>query len=338
MKSERQTVRSEFFIMSRYLKEYIPHVIGGVLALNMSFLCADGLAVEKPTDSKNIAASVNGVPIVMSALTPQVDVNLKKYKKYGMGHGDKEMQTYLKKQALERLINTELLYQEAKKIKIEDLEERITESLSKIDEKQKNSEKYNKRKMRETLTKQIVIDEYLAQQKLIGVKVPEEEIMAYYTENKEAFRQEERIRSRHVLASVTSDDPKLDEKKAAYNKITEAQKLLQEGKPFADVAKEYSDCNSASNGGELGYHEKGYMPKAYDGVAFSLEPEKLSDIIETEHGYHIIEVLDHKPAGIQPYEEVKDFVTRYLKIQHRKKAMEDHISALRKKAKIDIYL
>lgn len=335
--TERNILELGLFVMNIYIKKYMSYLAGLILALNISFLYAEGLEKERAIESNAIAASVNGVPIAMSSLAPQVLEKMRKYKRYGKGDYNTELQKFLRLQALESLITTELLYQEAKSVKVDDLKERVEVALQNMVENKKNGEDYDEQKMREALIKKIKIDEYLMQHKIKGVNVPEEEIVEYYNQNKEAFRQGERVRSRHVLASVAKDATQ-EEKDAAYKKAEKAFKLLQQGTPFTEVAKKYSDCSSSSSGGELGYHERGYMPKAYDNVAFSLKSGKLSDIVETEYGYHILEVLDHKAAGVQPYKEVKDFIARYLNIENEKKAMQDHISALRSKAKIEIYL
>jgi parvulin-like peptidyl-prolyl isomerase len=60
------------------------------------------------------------------------------------------------------------------------------------------------------------------------------------------------------------------------------------GKDFAKMAKEHSDCNSASGGGDLRYIKKGYMPKEFDDVAFVIEKGGVSAVVETRFGYHII--------------------------------------------------
>jgi peptidyl-prolyl cis-trans isomerase C len=337
MKSVKKVFSNGLVLFNRQFKESITCAVTAVLVLNISFAYAEDVIVDQPAKNEKIAASVNGVKIAMSALAPQVKEKLRNYKKYGMDQSNGDMQKFMRKQVLERLITVELLYQEAKNINIDDLDAQVSEALSKMEENQnKKEQQYDKKKMREVVTKKILIDEYLRQKKIKDQEVREEEILAYYKNNKQAFQLEERVRSRHILVSV-ANDAVAEKKSAANSKIKEALRLLQDGKEFADVAKDYSDCNTASAGGELGYHERGYMPKEYDDVAFSLEAGELSGIIETQHGYHIAEVLDHQQKGVQPYEEVKDFIAKYLKIENQKKAMGDHVSALRKKAKIDIY-
>jgi peptidyl-prolyl cis-trans isomerase C len=308
-----------------------------IVSLYISAGHAESSKTDKAKEAQDLAAIVNGVPIKLDELDPLVNADIKKFKKYGIQRQDEDLVTAMRKQTLEKLITVELLYQEALKTKINDLDERVTERLNSMEEKNAGHTDLDGDKIRNSLRKQILIEEYLVKNKLKDAEPPERDVKAYYEENKKGFKQNESVRTRHILVSVAADASP-NEKAAAREKITEARKLILEGKPFDEIAQEYSDCSSASGGGELGYQEKGYMPKAFDDVAFSLETGKVSEIVETEFGFHILEVLDHKSAGIQPYEEVKDFISKYLKIQHSKKAMNAHISALRKKAKVDIYL
>lgn len=335
MKCKKTTSRNRFFTPERFILKYAPRLLVVVLALNISMGYAEGQDPEKSAEAQTLAASVNGVPIELEDLAPQVDMGLQKYRKYGLQKQDDDLLKAMRMQALEKLISVELLYQEASKLKVDDLQQRVEKRLNEL--KDNSEEDFDEAKIREILNKQILIDEYLARNNLKDSAVPENDIKAYYEKNKEAFKRTETVKTRHVLVSV-AEDAKPEEKAAARKKIEEARKLIVDGKPFDEIAKEYSDCNSAQAGGELGYQERGYMPEAFDDLAFSLEKDKLSDVIETKFGFHILEVLDHKSAGIQSYEEVRDFVAKYLNIEHRKKIMNEHLSALRKKAKVDIYL
>jgi len=80
----------------------------------------------------------------------------------------------------------------------------------------------------------------------------------------------------------------------------EAKKLLKELQEdpdrFEDLAKEYSDCTSAPSGGDLGFFGTGQMTPAFEEAAFALEMGEISDVVETEFGYHIIKKTDEKPG------------------------------------------
>ncbi len=385
MKRESQKSRNGFTTTKRYLMRFmLPSIVGILVALHNSFAWADSDGVSSPGEVKAIAASVNGVPIEMAAVTKQVQGKIHSYQKYGAEQHGNALAKQVQLQVLDRLISVELIYQEAKKLNIEDLESRVEEALNEMSETKKATN-LDETALREFVTKKIFVDEYLTQQKLKNPKVPETEILAFYNQNKESFRTGERVRTRHILVGVKRDEKNDDliggvpkellevvpegvsknknenksesepavkagakyeanatnkplDKDEAYKKITKALNLLQDGSSFAEVAKEYSDCASAQNGGDLGYTEKGYMPESYDEVAFSIKANKLSGIIETKYGYHVLEVLDRKQAGFQSYEDVKEFIARYLNIRYRKEVMDKHLAGLKAKAKIDIYL
>ena len=100
----------------------------------------------------------------------------------------------------------------------------------------------------------------------------------------------DQIRASHILVSHA-------EAQGASSKITKEDALaqieslkiqLEEGRDFGDLAKEFSDCPSSGQGGDLGMFGRGAMVPAFDQAAFGLETDVVSDIVETEFGYHLI--------------------------------------------------
>jgi peptidyl-prolyl cis-trans isomerase C len=134
----------------------------------------------------------------------------------------------------------------------------------------------------------------------------------------------------------------VEEKERASQKAEEIREKVLKGRNFAEMAKEHSDCNSASGGGSLGSIKKDYMPQAFDKVAFTMEKGAVSEVVKTKFGYHIIKVSDKKSAGVTPYEEVRDFIEKFLQQQESDKKRAAHIAELKekakKKAKIEILL
>ncbi len=104
------------------------------------------------------------------------------------------------------------------------------------------------------------------------------------------------------------------------------------------MAKEHSEDGRASVGGDLDYIKRGYMPAEFDKVAFALKKDKISEVVQTKHGYHIIKVVDKKPEGIAPYDEIRDFIRKYLQDRIAKKKLATQIEELKKKAKIEIFI
>jgi parvulin-like peptidyl-prolyl isomerase len=133
-----------------------------------------------------------------------------------------------------------------------------------------------------------------------------------------------------------AQEAKNEKKAIARKRIEKARKSIQDGRPFEEVAREYSEDNAAAAGGDIGFIRKGYMPKEFDATAFTIEPGKLSEIVQTIHGYHILEVVEKQPEGVVPYEKVKDFVGKYLSNELAKKKRNELVQALKAKAKIEV--
>lgn len=132
----------------------------------------------------------------------------------------------------------------------------------------------------------------------------------YIDEHKEEFQQ---VRARHIListspqeseaAQVNPQDKKPDDKKPKAMSKEEARKKaesilarVRQGEDFAKLAGEFSDDGSKEVGGDLDYFSRGAMVPEFDKAAFSLKPGQVSDIIETQFGYHIIKVEDRRTA------------------------------------------
>jgi len=297
------------------------------------------IPISPEARDRTVVAKVNGQPLYEDQLTPQVQADLRKFKKFGARKPSEELMKRLKEKALQRLIAAELLYQASKDLQIPDIDQRVEKSVREMRKRHASGlTSMSDEEVRESAKRQIYIEEYLLKNGLADPDIPEAEIRDYYEENKQGFASRGSFRARHILRTVASD-AKPEEKEEARRKIEEARRLILEGRPFAEVAKEYSQCNTAQSGGDLGPREKGYMPPEFDAVAFSIELGKTSDIVETRFGYHIIEVLERTPEGTVPsYEEMRDFLAKFLKKQASPKKVDEHVRKLRETAKIEVFL
>jgi peptidyl-prolyl cis-trans isomerase C len=199
------------------------------------------------------------------------------------------------------------------------------------------AKKLTEQDLRESTRKKIYVDEYLEKNGMRNPEVPEKKIKEYYQSNKKSFQREESIRVSHILVKVDENaEPEAKEKARA--KTEKLRKELIAGKDFAEIAKEHSEDANALQGGDLGYIRRRYMPPEFDQAAFALKKDTLSSIVKTKYGYHIIKVVDKKPGGIAPYDDVKDFIIKYLQGSYARENMTSHIRELKKKADIEILL
>ena len=104
------------------------------------------------------------------------------------------------------------------------------------------------------------------------------------------------------------------------------------------LAQEHSQDGSASQGGDLNYFSPGQMVEPFNKVAFELKPGQVSDVVQTQFGYHIIKVADHKAERTIPFDEIqpriKDFLSQEKKSAHEKSFIE----GLKKKTRIEVLI
>lgn len=154
-------------------------------------------------------------------------------------------------------------------------------------------------------------------EKKIRDGIGDAEIKAFYDKQAELMKKNPQVRASHILVEKEEDA------KALRTRIVK-------GEDFAKLAKENSkDPGSGSNGGDLGFMQRGQTVPAFDEMLFKLKPGEMSEPVKTEFGYHIIKVEEHRL--LPPLSELKDRMALHL-IQEKAQAVSQD---LRSKAKID---
>ena len=140
------------------------------------------------------------------------------------------------------------------------------------------------------------------------------QLRAAYAGSMDNFRTPERVSARHILV-MTQGKPDGDKAKLKA-KAEDLLKQLKGGADFAELAKKSSDdTGSAVNGGVLAPFVRGQMVPEFEKYAFSGKISDISPIVETNFGYHIIQVTGKEPAKVKPFDEVKDTIAKQLKQQ-----------------------
>jgi peptidyl-prolyl cis-trans isomerase D len=152
------------------------------------------------------------------------------------------------------------------------------------------------------------------------VTVNEQDLKTYYEQNLQRLSSKEERRASHILITAAKDAPEA-EKKAARAKAEDLLKLVK-AKPasFAEVARKNSqDPGSAVKGGDLDFFGRGAMVKAFEDAAFSLKKADISEVVESEFGYHIIQLTDIKSPKAQSFESLRPSLEADLKKQQAQK-------------------
>ncbi|TMA39876.1 MAG: hypothetical protein E6J79_01705 [Deltaproteobacteria bacterium] len=173
---------------------------------------------------------------------------------------------------------------------------------------------------------------------LAQADVPESAIGDYYELHKnDKFTEPEQVRARHILVKVASDAGE-PAKAAARKKAEDLLAKVRAGGDFAALARKNSDDpGSAAQGGDLGLFGRGTMTPAFESAAFALEAGKVSDVVETPFGFHVIKVEEHRPGGVKALDAARDEIVQALRAERalelaRKQAETDRREIVRGKA------
>jgi peptidyl-prolyl cis-trans isomerase C len=264
------------------------------------------------------------------------------------------------KERLEDLIATKLLLKLAEADGYKPEPEKAEEEFKKL------TAQVPPEQLAETLTKQgmtpeaikkriamgLAIQKWIEEKVVPGIKISDEDAEKFYRENQERFKKPETVRASHILIKVDELDAEKakgmteEQKKKANDELKQqalkkAQTLLaqlKQGADFAKLATENSACPSKEKGGDLGAFEKGKMAEEFEKSAFSLKPGEMSDVVETEFGYHIIKTIEKKEAEFMPLQDVKSFLVEGLKNQKTSEIVQEKIESEKKSKKVEIFV
>jgi peptidyl-prolyl cis-trans isomerase D len=139
-----------------------------------------------------------------------------------------------------------------------------------------------------------------------GVTVSDDDLRKYYSENASRYTQAEERRASHILVKAEKDQPAADRAKAkakAEDLLSQARKSPQ---AFAELARKNSDdTGSAARGGDLDFFGRGSMVKPFEDAAFSMKPGEISNLVESDFGYHIITLVAVRGGQVQPFDSVR---------------------------------
>lgn len=193
-------------------------------------------------------------------------------------------------------------------------------------------------KMRESLVNSLKEQKWADAQIGDKTNVTEDEAKAFYDKNPEAFQEPETVRASHIFF-VIPEDAKPETIAAKEKQAKKAAERLKKGEAFDKVAADMSeDPATKDKGGDLGYFSKDRMSPEFAEASFKMKVDEVSEPVKTEYGIHIIKVTGKKAARTVPYEEAKDKIISYLKDEKKRAALEELITAARKKANIKVFL
>jgi peptidyl-prolyl cis-trans isomerase SurA len=250
----------------------------------------------------------------------------------------------LRHEVLERLIDDELILQQAVELKLSVTSEQIDSSIEEI-KKQNN---IDDDQLREALRAQgMSMANYRADLKrqllrfrvlniAVGsrVNVSDEEVKAYYERHMKGSANVQ-VRASHIFVAIPdgADLATAKEKQAQANKILERAKT----EDFAKLARELSDdAATRAEGGDLGFFGKDMLPKPIEELVFAMKPGEIRGPVRADRGFHVIKLVDRKVKDAKPLDDVKDDIRMQLRQKDMERQTKIYLTELRKKTLVDI--
>lgn len=305
---------------------------------------------EKSVSKAETASSLPAVVAKVNNATIS-DVELKRAGKVIMANKrgvtlTAEQEKEMNQLALQQLVSAELLYQAGQKLEIKDLDKQVEAKYTQGRSRFAKEEDFAKalkeldlddKAVRDYTRRDLIISNFIEQSIMPKVKVSEADSKKFYDDNPDKFTRPESVKASHILIGV-DQKATADEKKSAREKADKLLKELKGGADFAALAKANSTCPSSQQGGDLGFFGKGQMVPQFEQAAYALKPGEISDVVETQFGYHIIKLTEKKAADKVDFKEAQPRIEEYLKNQKISAAVNDFLTEAKKSAKIEILL
>jgi peptidyl-prolyl cis-trans isomerase SurA len=252
----------------------------------------------------------------------------------------------IRREVLERLIDDQLLAQQATELKLtvsNDEIDRAVEQIKKdygIDDAQLKDEL---RKQGLTMpvyrmnTKREIL-KYRVLNIAVGSKinVGDSEVQSYYDRHMKSANIQ--VRASHIFIAIPEDADNatlLDREKLARSLLAR----VQSGEDFAKLAREYSqDAGTRAEGGDLGFIGRDILPKPLEELVFSMKVGDVNGPVRADRGFHIIKLVDKRAKDAKPFADVQDEIRVRLRQREMERQTKIYLSELRKKVLVDIRL
>ncbi len=299
-------------------------------------------AAGDPIQVSEAVARVNGELVSQDEFDSVVESNIARYEAQSGESFDQQQLPQLQRQVLDGLVTRTVLEQEADRLNITVGDERFAETLDQFKQQFPDETGYQtaleqqgftEEEFETELRRQMVIEELIRSQVYDQVEVSEEDMREFYDDNPQYFQQEDQVAARHII--FTTEGVEESEREALQEELEGIRQEIVDGADFAEMAEEHSQGPSAPNGGDLGTFGRGQMVPEFENAAFELEVGEISPVIETQFGYHILQVTERVPAQTQSYEEAQERIQQFLTEEERNSGAQAYVTELREDAEVE---
>lgn len=295
-----------------------------------------------PIQVSEAVARINGELVSREEFESVVQSNIARYEAQSGESFNQEQRPQLERQVLDGLVTRTILEQEAERLDISVTDERFSETLDQFKQQFPDEQGYQtaldqqgftEAEFETELRRQMVIEQLIRSQVYDQVEVSDEEMREFYDNNPQYFQQDDQVAARHII--FTTEGVEESERAALQEELEGIRQEIVDGADFAEMAREHSQGPTATNGGDLGTFGRGQMVPEFENVAFDLEVGEISEVIETQFGYHILQVTERVAPQTQSYEEAQERIRQFLTEEERNSGAQDYVTELREEAEVE---
>jgi peptidyl-prolyl cis-trans isomerase C len=241
--------------------------------------------------------------------------------------------------ALERLIEQELILQHALASGVEVTEEELNARIEELKGFAGGEERFQQilaennatmDDVRRDMRSNLIVQEFVEKRRSELSSVTDTDVQGYYDSHPEEFGPKPQVHAQHILIR-TAPEMSEEDKAAARTRAEGLAKQARQGADFAALAEKHSeDPTATQNRGDLGWFSRGSMVPPFEEAVFAMKPGEVSDVVETQFGYHVIKLLEAGQTEGMPFEQVAPGIRNRLGeegLQDRFRAVVDSLRA-----------
>lgn len=287
--------------------------------------------------AEQVVARVNGVELRGAALNDYLEVFLPGSSFHGKVQPEKINTS--RREALERMILHELIYQDAVRRGLRVPSSQVEAELARMRQRFRTPEAFarslEKRRLtmeelRALVRRNLLVAEAVRRDITARSRVSDEEVRAYYRKNQARYSQPESVLLRHIII------PSGPGAAGQANEVRRTAIAKNSSEDFDQLARKYSKDDYRVMGGLLGWVHRGRLEPELEEAAFRLRPGETGEVIQTSTGFHLLRVEGKQPERLLPLKEVRENIRAELEAAKAKRLREEMRARLYRNAKVEI--
>ena len=293
-----------------------------------------------------IVAVVNDDIITLNDLNQVLKPYVNQIKSMGYT-SEKEVDVFakLQKDILDRLIDQKLTNQEIKKARLEISDEEVDDAMEKIKEKNFNSDADFRKALadeglpfeeyRKNMKEQILRSRLVNREVKSKIVITEQDVKAYYEAHSEEYGREQKYHLRNIIMRLPQMAGEA-EKRDALKRMAGVLEKLNNGEPFENLARQYSESNLAAEGGDLGFFKLEALSPQLQEALKDLRAGDFTSVLETDHGFQIFYIQEIRVIPGKPLAEVSAVIQEKLYTEIVEKKFRQWLEELRKHSHVKL--